>query len=216
MKRKKLRIAVQKSGRLRELSLEFFSDIGIRMSEELDNSRALIVQSCCGAAEFLFVRHADIPAYVESGVADFAIVGGNILEEGTFKVQQIATLPFGECRLAIAAPLDSAIVSASDLDGERIATSYPNSLRKYLRREGVNASLIEISGSVEIAPALGLADAICDLVQSGATLKENNLQTLFTIFDSSAVVIESPYQHALKNDLRTAIINSKKVSESAT
>ena len=164
----------------------------------------------------MFVRHADIPAYVESGVADFAIVGGNILEEGTFKVQQIATLPFGECRLAIAAPLDSAIVSASDLDGERIATSYPNSLRKYLRREGVNASLIEISGSVEIAPALGLADAICDLVQSGATLKENNLQTLFTIFDSSAVVIESPYQHALKNDLRTAIINSKKVSESAT
>ncbi|MEI6287246.1 MAG: ATP phosphoribosyltransferase [Bacillota bacterium] len=215
MKRKKLRIAVQKSGRLRELSLKFFSDIGISLSEETDTSRALIAQSCCGGAEFLFVRHADIPTYVQSGVADFAIVGGNILEEGQFEVQQIATLPFGECRLAIAVPLDSPIVSASDLDGERIATSYPNSLRKFLRRERVNASLIEISGSVEIAPALDMADAICDLVQSGATLKENNLQTVFTIFDSSAVVIESPYQHVLKNILRAAILNYKAVSEGA-
>ena len=198
---------MQKSGRLRELSLKFFSELGVCIPEDNDNSRALIVTSSCGAAEFLFVRHGDIPAYVQSGVADFAIVGGNILEEGQFKVQTIKTLPFGECRLAIAVPLNSAIAAVGDLDGERIATSYPNSLRKYLRQQRVNASLIEISGSVEISPALGLADAICDLVQSGATLKENNLHTVFTIFDSSAVVIESPYQHILKNCWRERILD---------
>ena len=207
MKRDKLRIAVQKSGRLRDASLEYFARVGLLLNPDSDSSRALIGTSIDGATEFLFVRHADIPAYVQSGVADFAIVGGNILQEIPYRVHLIKSLPFGSCRLAIAVPTNSSIRKIADLDGERIATSYPNSLRKFLKTERINASLIEITGSVEIAPALGMADAICDLVQSGATLKENNLHCAFTIFESSAVIIESPYDHPLKQMFRERMNN---------
>ena len=140
-----------------------------------------------------FVRYGDIPQYVQSGAADFGIVGQNILYENKFNIKVIKELGFGECKLIIAAPKRSPIKSPQDLEGERIATSYPNSLRKYLKKEGCGATIVKIRGGVEAAPAIGLADAICDLTQTGTTLKANGLKIISTVLESQAVLIESRF-----------------------
>ena len=198
MKRNNIRIAIQKEGRLRNPSLEYLESLGLQFPKE--NGRTLVVPCKNADAEILYVRHSDVPQYVQNGAADFAIVGDNVLYEKDFKIREVEKLNFGKCSLVIAVPLDSSIQKIQDLEGERIATSYPNSLRKFLQKQKINAAIIEIRGSVEIAPALGLADAICDLTQTGNTLKENSLKTIETLFDSMAVFIESPFENIRKDE----------------
>ena len=198
MKRNNIRIAIQKEGRLRNPSLEYLESLGLQFPKQ--NGRTLVVPCKNADAEILYVRHSDVPQYVQNGAADFAIVGGNVLYEKDFKIREVENLNFGKCSLVIAVPLDSSIQKIQDLEGERIATSYPNSLRKFLQKQKINAAIIEIRGSVEVAPALGLADAICDLTQTGNTLKENSLKTIETLFDSMAVFIESPFENIRKDE----------------
>lgn len=198
MKHNNIRIAVQKEGRLRNPSLEYLESLSLEFSKE--NGRTLVVPCKNDDVEILYVRHSDIPQYVQNGAADFAIVGGNVLYEKNFNIKEVKKLDFGKCSLVIAVPLVSPIQKIQDLEGERIATSYPNSLRKFLQKQKINAAIIEIKGSVEVAPVLGLADAICDLTQTGTTLKENALKPIETLFYSMAVLIESPFESKQKNE----------------
>jgi ATP phosphoribosyltransferase len=165
MKPNRIRIAIQKDGRMKEESLAFLRSRGLEFERKTD--QLIIVPCQNGAVEILMVRHSDIPQYVQSGVADFGIVGENILREMKYKVMVVRKLAFGQCALVIAAPEKSNIKEVTDLEGERIATTYPNYLRQYLKQRGLHASIISIGGSVEAAPALNLADAICDLTRTG-------------------------------------------------
>ncbi len=205
MKRNNIRIAIQKEGRLRNPSLEYLESLGLEFSK--DNGRTLIVPCKNADVEILYVRHSDVPQYVQSGAADFAIVGGNVLYENNFKIREVKKLDFGMCSLVIAVPIVFPIQKTQELEGERIATSYPNSLRKFLQKQKINAVIIEIKGAVEVAPALGLADAICDLTQTGNTLKENALKPIATLFNSTAVFIESPFESKQKNEFIYKFLN---------
>jgi ATP phosphoribosyltransferase len=198
MKRNNIRIAIQKEGRLKNRSLKLLESFGLEFSKELD--RTLIIPCKNADVEILYVRHRDIPQYVQSEAADFGIVGDNVLYETNFNVTEIKKLDFGQCSLIIAVPVSSSIKNIQELEGERIATSYPNSLRKFLRKQNLNAAIIEIKGAVEATPALGLADAICDLTQTGSSLKENDLRPIATLFNSTAVLIESPSERNEKKD----------------
>jgi ATP phosphoribosyltransferase len=189
MRRTNLRIAIQKSGRLREESRKFLEACGVGIKQQDDS---VFVVPCADDIEILFVRYGDIPQYVETGAADFGIVGQNILYEKNTKARAIKDLDFGFCRLVIAVPNKSGIKTIKDLEGERIATSYPNSLRKFLRKNNCSAAIINIQGAVEAAPAIGLADAVCDITQTGSTLKANGLRLIGEIIESQAVLIESP------------------------
>jgi len=144
MKRNNIRIAIQKEGRLRNPSLEYLESLGLQFPKE--NGRTLVVPCKNADAEILYVRHSDVPQYVQNGAADFAIVGDNVLYEKDFKIREVEKLNFGKCSLVIAVPLDSSIQKIQDLEGERIATSYPNSLRKFLQKQKINAAIIEIRG----------------------------------------------------------------------
>lgn len=180
----KIRIAVQKKGRMQAQSLKFLKSLGLQFEK---NGKKLIIPCKNAGVELLFVRNSDIPEYVKGEVADFGIVGENILREKNYKLEIIRKLGFGKCSLVIAAPK-----KFTSLEDERIATSYPNSLKSYLKTKKTNASIIEIKGSVEIAPSLNLADAICDITQTGKTLRENGLFRIEKIMDSQAVLIKSP------------------------
>lgn len=188
--KKGFRIAIQSKGRLQKPSEKFLKLLGFRFKTR---GRNLIVPCANKKAEILYVRNGDIPEYVENQAADFGIVGENVLREKNKTFEIVQKLGFGACSLVIAVPKKSKIVSIADLEGERIATSYPNTLKKYLKKESINASIIEINGSVEIAPSLNLADAICDLSQTGRTLKENDLRVIATVLESQAVLIRAPY-----------------------
>lgn len=184
------RIAIQSKGRLAEESMNFLSSLGLTFSP---NGRNYIAKCQNYDLEILFIRDDDIPEYVEGGVADFGIIGENVLLEKQSQVIVAQKLGFGRCSLVIAIPENSSIKQLSDLEGERIATSYPNLLKTFLEKEKINAAVIPIKGSAEIAPSLNLADAICDLTKTGQTLKENNLKPIATILESQAVLIQSPY-----------------------
>lgn len=190
------RIAIQKSGRLHKASIDFLSARGLIFPS---NERALILPCENFDIDLLYLRDDDIPEYVRSGVADFGIVGENVLAEKGIELPIIKKLDFGRCKLVIAAPSDSRIKTPEDLGGKRIATSYPKLLSEYLARQGVGVSIVPISGSTEIAPELDLSDAICDLVQTGATLKAHGLVPLFTVMESQAVLIESPQKKVAKD-----------------
>lgn len=181
-----LRIAIQSKGRLQKPSEKFLKSLGFKFKT---NGRNLIVQCKNKKAEILYVRNGDIPEYVGNQAADFGIVGENVLREKNKTFEIVQKLGFGACSLVIAVPKKSKIAGITDLEGERIATSYPNTLKKYLKKNGVNASIIEIKGSVEIAPSLDLADAICDISQTGRTLEENGLRIIATVLESQAVLI---------------------------
>lgn len=189
MKQNKIRYAIQKDGRLMDDSIKILSKRGYKCTPTTD--RKIIVPSANPNVEIMFVRQCDIPQYVQSGVADFGILGSNVLFEDDYKVDIVEKLGFGKCSLVIAVPKNSKINNISDLEGERIATSYPNSLKKVLNKAKINASIIEIAGSVEATPELNLADAICDITQTGNSLKANNLRIIETIFESQAVMIRS-------------------------
>lgn len=185
---KRLRLAIQKSGRLSEKSLELLKECGISVS--LNKSKLTAVARNF-PLEVLFLRDDDIPGYVSDGLAGAGIVGLNVVEEKCSELEIISNLGFGKCRLSIAVPGDFEYSGTKDLDGKKIATSYPEILKRYLDREGVSSIIQEISGSVEIAPAIGLADAICDLVSSGGTLLANRLTEVEKILESEAVVVAS-------------------------
>jgi len=186
---KTVKIAIQKSGRLSEDSLNLFKECGIKV--EIGKGRLRSVSSNF-PAEFLFLRDDDIPGYVEDGVADLGIVGENVLVESGKKVDVVKALGFSKCRLSIAVSRERDFVLPEDLNGKSIATSYPRILGDYLDKHGITAHIHEISGSVEIAPSIGLADAICDIVSSGSTLLSNGLKELESIFRSEAVLIANP------------------------
>jgi ATP phosphoribosyltransferase len=191
-----LRLAVQKSGRLSERSLQLISQCGIEFTPSI---RGLACKATNFPLELLKVRDDDIPQYIQSKVADLAIVGENVLVESGNQTPIVKKLGFSKCRLSIAIPRDSKLSSLQDLEGKRIATSYPNILRTFLAEKGVNASIYTISGSVEITPTLGLADAIADLVSSGETLSQNNLIEFISIQEFEACLVSREGEDLGKN-----------------
>ncbi|MBM3445138.1 MAG: ATP phosphoribosyltransferase [Bacteroidetes bacterium] len=183
-----LKIAIQKSGRLSEDSIALLKECGIELRNVKDRLRTV---SDNFPIEVFFLRDDDIPEYVEDGVADLGIVGQNVLAEKNRNVQTIEALGFGKCRLSIALPKTVAYEGASTLEGKRIATSYPVIVAGYLKKNNINATVHEISGSVEIAPGIGLADAVVDLVSSGGTLFMNGLKEAEVLLESQAVLISN-------------------------
>jgi len=181
-----LKIALQKSGRLSEQSLELVKECGIHFS----NGAGKLTSSAYNyPLELLFLRDDDIPGYVTDGVADAGIVGENVLLEKSDDVNVLLKLGFGKCRLSIAVPKGFNYENINSLEGKKLATSYPNILTRFLKEKKINAHIHEISGSVEIAPGIGLADAICDLVSSGSTLLSNGLKEAEVVLQSEAVLV---------------------------
>ncbi|MBI4359611.1 MAG: ATP phosphoribosyltransferase [Candidatus Jacksonbacteria bacterium] len=182
-----IKIAIQKDGKLAEGSVEILRQAGFAF--ETGKGRLLAVCENF-PLDILFVRDDDIPEYVRDGVCDLGIVGQDVLKKGAFQLSTICELGFGKCRLAIAAPKESGIVNLRALQGKTIATSFPTILAEYLKDNAISARVITLSGSVEIAPALGVADAICDLVSTGSTLKTHELVEIATIFTSEAALVQ--------------------------
>ncbi len=191
----KLRLAIQKSGRLSDKSLAFVEECGISYSY---NKTKLKTSAHNFPLELFFLRDDDIPKYVADGVADIGIVGENVVAEKNELVEVAVKLNFSKCRLSLAVPQSATYTDVKDLEGKRIATSYPRLLGEFLAKRDVTASIHEISGSVEIAPGIGLADAICDLVSTGSTLLSNGLKEAEVIFRSEAVLIKHPSLSAEK------------------
>lgn len=184
------RIAIQNNGRLKNDSVAFLQSLGIKFPTS--TGRSLLIAADNAPIEVVLVRHRDIPRYVQSGVVQYGIVGENVLYEYDTNVIQLQRLEFGNCNLVIAAPLDSGIKTAADLSGLRIATAYPNSLKKFLRQCNITATIVQVDGSVEVTPQLDLADAICDLTQTGTTLQTHCLVPIQTVLESQAVFIATP------------------------
>jgi len=183
-----LKLAMQKKGRLTEKSLALLKTCGI----DIENySERLVITARNFDLDVLFLRDDDIPEYVQDGVADIGIVGENVLIEKKANTEIVRKLGFGKCKLMIAIPEKEEIKEIKELDGKRIATSYPVILDKFLHENKITAKIIDISGSVEIAPTLGISDYICDLVSTGNTLKMNKLKKSFTVFESEAVLISN-------------------------
>ena len=181
----KIRIAIQKSGRLHDDSLKILKDCGISVDNGKDQLKA---NARNFPLEIFYLRNSDIPQYLRDGVVDTAIIGENILIEKGEDITVLEKLGFSKCRVSIAIPNTVTYGGVSDLDGKRIATSYPNTVKKYLENQGISAELHIINGSVEIAPNIGLADAICDIVSSGSTLFKNNLKEVEILHRSEAIL----------------------------
>ena len=195
-----IRLAIQKSGRLNNDSLTLLKDCGINIENGKDQLKTSATNF---PVEVFFLRNGDIPQYLRDGVVDLAIVGENLLEEKGSDLEIIEKLGFSKCRVSIAFPKEVEFKSISDLNGKRIATSYPNTVKTFLKENNINAEIHIINGSVEIAPNIGLADAICDIVSSGSTLFKNNLKEVLLIAKSQAVLVKS---NELTND-QIEIIN---------
>jgi ATP phosphoribosyltransferase len=194
----KLKIAIQKSGRLSEDSLRLLKECGIEFNNSMNKLKA---EARNFPLEIFFLRDDDIPQYVEDGVADIGIVGENVLFEKNKDVKVIDSLGFGKCRLSIAVPKEQKYKNIKDLNGKKIATSYSEILKAFLKKNKVKAEIHEISGSVEIAPGIGLADAICDLVSSGSTLFTNGLKEAEVVLKSEAVLIANKNSEKEKNKI---------------
>jgi ATP phosphoribosyltransferase len=184
----RLKIAVQKSGRLHEDSMKLLKECGIDITNGVNK---LKTEASNFPIELYFLRDDDIPQYVEDAVADIGFVGENVVYEKNKKVSVVDQLGFGKCRLSIAVSRNEEYDNVTSLQGKRIATTYPVIVEKFMREKGVNVEIHEISGSVEIAPGIGLAHAICDLVSSGSTLFMNGLKEVETILKSQAVLIKN-------------------------
>ncbi|TMN91430.1 ATP phosphoribosyltransferase [Pseudoalteromonas phenolica] len=206
----RLRIAIQKSGRLSKDCQELLKQLGVKLNLR---EQRLIAHSTNMPIDVLRVRDDDIPGLVMDGVCDLGIVGENVLEETQAERQslnqysevlKLSKLDFGYCRLALAWPQELGPQDKSWFEGKRIATTYPEILKGYLKREGINASAVMLTGSVEVAPRAGLADAICDLVSTGATLEANGLMQGDTILESNACLIQNP---KLNDEAKLALIN---------
>jgi len=193
-----LKIAVQKSGRLNKDSLQLLKDCGISISNGKDQLKA---KSSNFPLEVLYLRNSDIPQYIEDGVADIAILGGNTVIEKKKEVNVIENLGFSKCRVSMAIPKDVNYTGVDWFNGKKLATSYPSTLQDFLDENGLEAEIHKISGSVEIAPNIGLADAICDIVESGSTLFKNGLKEVTTILRSEAVLVANKNLNAEKQEI---------------
>lgn len=185
----KLKVAIQKSGRLNEESLELLKECGISINNGKDQ---LMAQASNFPLEVLYLRNSDIPHYVEDGVVDLAIIGENTVIEKRADVSKLLDLGFSGCRVSIAIPKSEEFTGLEWLQGKKIATSYPNTLNDFLQQNNIQAEAHVITGSVEIAPGIGLADAICDIVSSGSTLFKNGLTEVYTLFKSTAFLVANP------------------------
>ena len=199
----KIRIAVQKSGRLSEESLKLFKECGIKF--ESGGSKLKTVSSNF-PIEFLFLRDDDIPGYVEDGVADLGVIGENVLMEHKRQVDIVKDLGFSKCRLSLAIPRNEVYTGLEYFQGKNIATSYPNLTNAFLDKKGIQVTTHEISGSVEIAPSIGLAEAICDIVSTGGTLLSNGLKEVATVFNSQAVLIANNSLDSAKQDILAKLL----------
>ncbi|HDR1026349.1 ATP phosphoribosyltransferase [Pasteurella multocida] len=222
---KRLRIAMQKSGRLSQESQALLKQCGVKINLQ---EQRLIAYAENMPIDILRVRDDDIPGLVFDGVVDLGIIGENVLEEEELTRQaageavnykKLRRLDFGGCRLSIAIPQDEAYNGISDLKNARIATSYPNLLKRYMQQQGVDFKTCSLTGSVEVAPRAGLADAICDLVSSGATLEANGLKEVEIIYRSKSCLIQraaelSPEKQALVDKLLTRIQGVQQAAES--
>ena len=182
-------IAIQKSGRLNEESLSMLKKCGISIDNGKDQLKAPARNF---PMEVLYLRNGDIPQYLRDGVVDLAIIGENLIYEKGKDLIVLEKLGFSKCRVSIAVPKETVFNNIRELDGKRIATSYPNTVNQFFSENDINADLHIINGSVEIAPNIGLADAICDIVSSGSTLFKNNLKEVAKILESEAVLVQSP------------------------
>ncbi|MBI5254553.1 ATP phosphoribosyltransferase [Candidatus Falkowbacteria bacterium] len=193
-----VKIAIQKKGHLRGESVRFLNSLGIIFAQ---SEKTLSTVCADGNIEIIFLRDDDIPKYVNSGLVDFGILGKDVIEEKTETINVIKKLDFSKCRIVIAVPQNSGLKDIKQLQNKILATSYPNLLQKYLKQNNVFCQIVYLSGSVEIAPRLKLADAICDITQTGKSLVENNLTAIDTILESEAVLIESPFDNPNKQIL---------------
>lgn len=199
----KLKIAFQKKGRLLEDSLQLLRDCGISVDNGKDQLKA---EARNFPLEIFYLRNADIPQYLEDGVVDVGIVGENLLIEKGEKVEMIQRLGFSKCRVSLAVPKNVTDTSLAYFNGKKIATSYPNTLQQFLQKNNIQADIHIISGSVEIAPNIGLADGICDIVSSGSTLFKNGLQETQVLFKSEAVVAKSPKIGAVEAEILAKLL----------
>ena len=196
--KKKLHIAVQKSGRLHDESLKLLNDCGISIDNGKDQLKAVARNF---PLEIFYLRNGDIPQYIRDGVVDIAIIGENLLVEKGDDISIKEKLGFSKCRVSIAIPKEDNYNGIESLTGKKIATSYPNTVNGFLREKGIDAELHIINGSVEIAPNIGLSDAVCDIVSSGSTLFKNNLKEVEVLFKSEAVLAASSTLDIEKNDI---------------
>lgn len=194
----RLNIAIQKSGRMHDDCMTLLRDCGLKIDSGTDQ-----LKTSAGGfpLDILYLRNGDIPEYLQDGVVDLAILGENTVEEKGSKVNKLMALGFSKCRLSIAVPQKSGYQDIHFFQGKRIATSYPETLKRFLKANGVEAEIHQISGSVEIAPNIGLADGICDLVSSGNTLFQNNLEEKDILLQSQACIYAHPSLNVSKGEL---------------
>lgn len=198
-----LRIAIQKKGRLSDDSLKLIRECGIKVN---NGTGKLMASATNFPMEFLFLRDDDIPGYVQDGIADIGIVGANEAQEQAKSVDWVKHLGFSKCRLSLAIDKNEVYDGLKTFQGKSLATSYPNILKSYLSEKGIQADIHEISGSVEIAPSIGLAYGICDIVSSGSTLLSNGLKEVEVIFKSEAVLLASKDLSAEKQAILDKLI----------
>lgn len=199
----RLKIAVQKSGRLHDGSLSLLAECGIRIDNGFNQ---LIAQARDFPADILFLRNSDIPRYLEDGVADVAILGENVLIEKGKDYTVLQKLGFSRCRLSLAIPKNEEYTGLEWFMNKRLATSYPNTLANFLEDNNIDAEIHEISGSVEIAPSIGLAEGICDLVSSGSTLLQNGLKEVEVILKSESCLVKGPSLSSAKEEIASEIL----------
>jgi len=199
----KLKIAIQKKGRLNEESITLLKNCGINIENGKDQ---LKVTASNFPIEILYLRNADIPQYLEDGVVDIAIIGENLLIEKEKKIEIIEKLGFSKCRVSLAVSKDVTDESLNYFQGKRIATSYPNTVKSFFQKNGIEADIHVISGSVEIAPSIGLAEGICDIVSSGSTLFKNGLKETQVILKSEAVLAKSKTLCDEKEEILTQLL----------
>ncbi len=209
----KLKVAIQKSGRLSEKSLELLKECGIKVS---NGNRKLKTSAKNFPMEILFLRDDDIPQYVEQGVADIGILGENEVLEKDKNVDIIERLSFGNCRLSLAIPKDDVYNDVSYFQGKKVATSYPKILRKFFLEKNINADIEEIGGSVEIATSIGLADGIFDIVSTGSTLLMNGLKEIETVLTSEAVMISNKNLSSEKSEVLDKLLFRIKAFKNGT
>lgn len=220
----RLAVAVQKSGRLNDKSLALLGQCGLSF-DSVKWKEKLILRCSDFPVDLMMVRDDDIPEYVASGICEMGIVGQNVLEErnraqtpGDSGIEVVRELGFGRCRLSLAVPAATPYDGPRALDGKRVATSYPGLLGAYLKDQGVRAEIIQLKGSVEIAPSLHIADAVCDLVSTGSTLHSNGLREVATVFESQAVLIGTrrPVPPAVEEARRKVLVRIDGVRQAAS
>ena len=200
---KKINLAIQKSGRLNKESISLLEKAGIKF----DNFKDQLKVDCQNfPLNIYFLRNSDIPRYLSDGVVDIAIIGQNLIQESELNIDEIMNLNFSRCRVSIAIHLNMKYSGLKDLNNLKIATSYPNTLKKFLSNNNLNCEIHKINGSVEISPNIGLSDAVCDIVSTGNTLYKNNLKEVLTIFDSQAVLCNSNNFDLTKKEILDKLI----------